>query len=234
MSLSTEEVNDGFYDKAHCRIDAGCDLFDAEGADFELGAAARHEHFGEGNLPKAWRQPHPVRESFVRLAQEGLLEIFPQRGTNVSLIDLELVEEARFMREQLETAVIRLACISFPAERLTAMRHNLALQRACVESQDYKTMFDLDEAFHRTLFEGCRKSNTWAVIQQINVHLNRSRMLRLAADHHWEHLYEQHLQMAQAIESSDTQLAERLMKEHLNLTIADQALLKEKFPTYFK
>ncbi|KQO08449.1 GntR family transcriptional regulator [Paenibacillus sp. Leaf72] len=176
----------------------------------------------------------PVRESFVRLAQEGLLEIFPQRGTDVSLIDLELVEEARFMREQLETAVIRLACISFPAQRLTAMRHNLALQRACVESQDYKTMFELDEAFHRTLFEGCRKSNTWAVIQQINVHLNRSRMLRLAADHHWEHLYEQHLQMAQAIESSDTQLAERLMKEHLNLTIADQALLKEKFPTYFK
>ncbi|WP_338553026.1 GntR family transcriptional regulator [Paenibacillus sp. KS-LC4] len=176
----------------------------------------------------------PVRESFVRLAQEGLLEVFPQRGTNVSLIDLEMVEEARFMREQLETAVIRLACISFPEQHLMTMRNNLALQRACVESQNYKTMFDLDEAFHRTLFEGCRKSNTWAVIQQINVHLNRSRMLRLAADHHWEHLYEQHLQMAQAIESNDTQLAERLMKEHLNLTIADQALLKERFPTYFK
>ncbi|MBW7460606.1 GntR family transcriptional regulator, partial [Paenibacillus sepulcri] len=43
----------------------------------------------------------PIRESFVRLAQEGLLEILPQRGTFVSLIDLELVEEARFMREQL-------------------------------------------------------------------------------------------------------------------------------------
>jgi DNA-binding GntR family transcriptional regulator len=40
-----------------------------------------------------------VRESFVRLAQEGLVQVLPQRGTFVSLIDPALVEEARFMRE---------------------------------------------------------------------------------------------------------------------------------------
>jgi DNA-binding GntR family transcriptional regulator len=176
----------------------------------------------------------PVRESFVRLAQEGLLEVYPQRGTFVSLIDLELVEEARFMREQLERAVIRLACDSFPDERLAELSRNLSLQKACIENQDYRTMFELDEAFHKTIFEGCRKINTWAVIGQINVHLNRSRMLRLAADHHWDHLYEQHFQMAEAIRNKDAGRAERLMKEHLSLTIADQALLKEKFPTYFK
>ncbi|QYR20909.1 GntR family transcriptional regulator [Paenibacillus sp. sptzw28] len=176
----------------------------------------------------------PVRESFVRLAQEGLLEVYPQRGTFVSLIDLELVEEARFMREQLERAVIRLACAGFPDERLAELGSNLSLQKACIENQDYRTMFELDEAFHRTIFEGCRKNNTWAVIGQINVHLNRSRMLRLAADHHWDHLYEQHFQMAEAIRNKDEERAERLMKDHLSLTIADQALLKEKFPTYFK
>jgi len=30
----------------------------------------------------------PVREAFVRLSQEGLLNIYPQKGTFVSLIDL--------------------------------------------------------------------------------------------------------------------------------------------------
>ena len=176
----------------------------------------------------------PVRESFMRLAQEGLLEIYPQRGTFVSLIDPVLVEEARFMREQLERAVIRLACGSFPDDRLEALLANLALQKACIEKQDYRKMFELDEAFHRTIFEGCRKSNTWAVIQMVNVHLNRSRMLRLAADHDWDHLIEQHLHMAEAIEKHDPQRAERLMKAHMSLTIADQAVLKQRFPAYFK
>lgn len=176
----------------------------------------------------------PVRESFVRLSQEGLLDIYPQRGTVVSLIDLELVEEARFIREQLECAVIRLACFSFPTEQLDALQTNLLLQRKCVTAQDYKKMFEYDEAFHRTIFEGCRKLNTWAVIQQINVHLNRTRMLRLAVDHHWDDLFTQHQQMVEAIQVKNADWADKIMSEHLHLTILDQALLKQKYPTYFK
>lgn len=176
----------------------------------------------------------PVRESFVRLSQEGLLEIYPQRGTVISLIDLELVEEARFMREQLEKAIIRLACDHFPDNQLMQLKSNLDQQQLCIEEQNHVRMFELDEAFHRTLFEGCNKLNTWAVIQQMNVHLNRTRTLRLAADHHWEQLYNQHLHMVQVIQEHDADRAEQLMSEHLHLTITDQALLKEKFPTYFK
>jgi len=176
----------------------------------------------------------PVRESFVRLSQEGLLDIYPQRGTVVSLIDLELVEEARFIREQLECAVIRLACDRFPSEQLKALRRNLMLQQACIEEQDYKKMFELDENFHLLIFEGCKKLNTWAVIQQVNVHLNRTRMLRLVSDHNWMNLFKQHQQMTDAIEGKDAVLAAKLMNEHLRLTITDQALLKQKYPHYFK
>ncbi|MBJ6361844.1 GntR family transcriptional regulator [Paenibacillus sp. GCM10012307] len=176
----------------------------------------------------------PVRESFVQLAQEGLLEILPQRGTYVSLIDNSLVEEARFMREQLERAVIQLACESFPEEQFIKIKSNLALQKLSVAKQDDKKMFELDEEFHRAIFEGCGKSYTWGVIQHVNVHLNRSRMLRLAADHNWSHIYSQHEQIVAAIEAHDSAEADRLMKNHLNLTVTDQSLLKEKFPTYFK
>ncbi|OAS18446.1 GntR family transcriptional regulator [Paenibacillus oryzisoli] len=176
----------------------------------------------------------PVRESFVQLAQEGLLDIYPQRGTVVSRIDLELVDEARFIREHLESAVIRLACHSFPEESLRLLQMNLASQQVCMDEQDYKKMFELDEAFHQTIFEGCKKMNTWAVIGQINVHLNRTRMLRLATDHHWEELYAQHRQIVDAIKERQPDQADQIIHAHLQVGIADQVLLKEKFPTYFK
>ncbi|MCA0756010.1 GntR family transcriptional regulator [Paenibacillus sp. N4] len=176
----------------------------------------------------------PVRESFLRLSQEGLVHVLPQRGTFVSLIDTALVEEARFMREQLEKAVIALACVHFPEQALTRLEMNLLQQRLCVEKQDDKNMFELDEAFHRILFDGCSKSGIWSVMQQMNAHLNRSRMLRLVDDHNWEHLYGQHLGMVEAIKTKDAAGAERLMKEHLSLNISEQALLKEKYPDYYK
>lgn len=176
----------------------------------------------------------PVRESFLRLAQEGLVQVLPQRGTFVSLIDTALVEEARFMREQLERAVILLASANFPEQALLQLEINLEQQRECVRKKDDKSMFELDEAFHRILFDGCSKSNTWSIMKQLNAHLNRSRMLRLVDDHNWEHIYEQHRLMAVAIKAKDGATAERLMTEHLTMNIADQALLKAKYPNYYK
>lgn len=175
----------------------------------------------------------PVRESFVRLAQEGLVQVLPQRGTKVSLIDPAYVEEARFMREQLEKAVIRLACESFPEEAMSMLKQNLALQAESMEKHDGKQMFELDEAFHRTLFEGCRKSGTWAVMQQMNAHLNRSRRLWLIASSDWRHLYEHHGKMAELIEKHDADSAEQLMQEHLTLSITDLEVLRATYPNYF-
>lgn len=176
----------------------------------------------------------PVRESFVRLAQEGLVVVLPQRGTLVSLIDSELVEEGRFMREQLEKAVIRLACEHFPEEMLTTLNTNLDMQLECINKQDNQRMFELDEAFHRILFEGCRKLGTWSVIQQMNSHMNRSRRLWLTADQNWSPLYEQHKEMVEFIRKRQPDLAESVMRKHLNLGLSNMSVLKAKYPNYIK
>src|SRR5690554_1963253 len=44
----------------------------------------------------------PVRDALMRLASDNLVDIFPQRGTRVSLINLREVEEERFLRKSLE------------------------------------------------------------------------------------------------------------------------------------
>ena len=51
----------------------------------------------------------PVREAFIKLAEVGLVEIRPQRGTSVVMISRREVENARFIREALEVAVARKA-----------------------------------------------------------------------------------------------------------------------------
>ena len=44
----------------------------------------------------------PVREALIRLADEGLIDVRPQRGSFVSRISLAAMEQARLVREALE------------------------------------------------------------------------------------------------------------------------------------
>lgn len=176
----------------------------------------------------------PVREAFVRLGQEELLEVYPQRGTFISLIDLEHVEEVRFIRELLERAAAKLAAENPEKVDFVLMRENLQLQRFCIDEKNYKKLFELDEAFHYIISIGAEKPRIWSVLQNFSAHLNRIRMLSLAANYNWEQILSQHLVIAEAIEKGDPQLADEAMAEHLRKVRFELDALKEQYPAYFK
>ena len=50
----------------------------------------------------------PVREAFIKLAEEGLVEIRPQRGTLVRRINIASVMDARFVREAVEADIVKI------------------------------------------------------------------------------------------------------------------------------
>lgn len=70
----------------------------------------------------------PVREALLELAKSKVIDIYPQKGSVVSLIDYELVEEAYFIRNVLETAVIELACRKASQDSLEELKSNIKLQ----------------------------------------------------------------------------------------------------------
>ncbi|MDR3595327.1 GntR family transcriptional regulator [Clostridium sp.] len=176
----------------------------------------------------------PVREALVRLAQEGLVNIYPQRGTIVSLIDLSAVEDGRFLREHLERAVVKEACKEFSQENVLALEMNLKLQKMYIENQDYKKLFEADEEFHKIIFEGCNKKRIWNSINDGSTEFQRIRVLRLVSNHSWDNIYEQHKDIYNAIKNKTPEIAEELMKGHLNMVSFDKNQIREVYPNYFK
>ncbi|MFD2830937.1 GntR family transcriptional regulator [Corticicoccus populi] len=176
----------------------------------------------------------PVREAFLRLTEDELLTVLPQRGSFVALIDLDHVEEARFLREQAELGIFKLACQSeIDGIYIKNLEKNLNDQRWARDNNDEETLFMLDKQFHELVAQSVDKSRVWKMIQKMDVHSSRLRKLSLTMKLNWRILVEQHEDLLEAVKNKDAESSDSLVRKHLSLLKYDQKQLKKEYPEYF-
>jgi len=176
----------------------------------------------------------PIREAIIRLVQEKLIDVFPQRGTYVSLIDLCYVEESKFIRETLEREVMQLACCKFQEQDLFALQKQLILQELCIQEKQFFQFYEHDSNLHGAIFAGCNKARTWDMIQQMNTHYNRVRILGISHGYELPELLSEHRAMVEAIREGDAAAGRRAIESHLNKVRIDLPKMMRDFPEYFK
>ena len=93
----------------------------------------------------------PVREAFIKLSQSGLVRVLPQRGTLVVKISRAAVEDARFIREAVECAVVREAALKSTPLLLEELTDSIARQKRAMRTVSTSEFLALDEEFHRLL-----------------------------------------------------------------------------------
>lgn len=174
----------------------------------------------------------PVREALIELSKSKIVEIFPQKGSFISLIDWKLVDEAKFMRVTLECAVIRLACGGVSAAAVENLEKNVRLQQFYLENNDLKELLELDNAFHRELFRMTDKPHIYRLMDNMILHFDRVRTLRSKAiDQHY--VIRDHMSILEAIRAADPDAGEKAMLSHLTRHEIDEAMLREHYPQYF-
>lgn len=174
----------------------------------------------------------PVREAFIHLAQERLLDILPQRGTFVAKLDMHVMEESRFMRVVLEEAVVREACKSFPEPYLQQLKQLIQEQHKAVDAGDPRGFYAADNSFHSTLFTGCDKQYVWQTLMQASRDYFRARTLNAFAEPIEIPLHI-HEGIVAAIEAHDEAKGVALLHEHLTKFDTDVQQLKKTYPDYF-
>lgn len=88
----------------------------------------------------------PVREAFIKLAEELLVEVRPQRGTFVSLISVPAVITARFIREAVEADIVRRVAEGADAAALRVLDARMAEQIALPAEAPGEEFMRVDES----------------------------------------------------------------------------------------
>lgn len=176
----------------------------------------------------------PVREAVIQLSEESrIIEIFPQRGMRIALIDVDLVEEARFLRLILEKAAAELACDLAGDEDLGWLDENVRLQEFYLESGSANKLLELDNEMHKKLFSICRKELTYNMCQRLAIHYDRIRSLSVATVKDYK-IIQDHKALLEAFRARDKKLAADIMDRHLNRWMMNEQLFRQQYPNYFK
>lgn len=175
----------------------------------------------------------PVREAFIKLAEAGVLQVLPQRGTFVRKISPRRVREGRFIREAIETAVARKAAESITDDQLLQLGENLRDQRLAAKVNDTSRFLALDEAFHYSIAQSIDCIAAWETIQDIKAQMDRVRYLSLPEVSPLDLLIRQHAKIVSALRAHDPAAAEQAMRAHLREILVSLGPVAARNPDWF-
>jgi DNA-binding GntR family transcriptional regulator len=175
----------------------------------------------------------PVRESLILLREEGLVEVYPQIGTFVSLVDPERVRQAQFVREAIECTSLAQARPPFSAEQVADLRAILDSQGEADAAGDHDRFFELDEEFHRSLLALAGNGSAWGTVNAAKAHLDRARRLSLIDTRPIGELVEQHAGVVDAVAAGRTDEAVEALRAHLRAVFDDVERIRSASPELF-
>lgn len=176
----------------------------------------------------------PVRDAFIKLEKEGLVDVFPQKGTSVSRIDLKRVDEEKFIRESLEEKAIGLFMKDRPSSAVARLSNNLQMQRECEKRNDCLGFLEYDDEFHGILFIATGKEMSWRLIQNMSGHYRRVRLMSLWDGGVLAGVLAQHEAIFRYIEAGDLAAVLEAQRTHLTKIALDEQNLMQAYPGYFK
>lgn len=178
---------------------------------------APNESISENSICKQFSVSRtPVRAAIQRLAEEGLVDVSPQRGSYVSPLRLDGLRDGHFVRRTLELALLAETAQRWTPEMSETMLAIIADQERVVAAEDPDGFFREDERFHQTLVGYSGRPGVWAAIRAAKIPLMRFHR-------YWAHkdrlhdVLKEHRAVIDALDRGDAAAAETALALHLDM-----------------
>lgn len=175
----------------------------------------------------------PIREALMRLADEMLIEIYPQRGTYVTKIDLPLSKEMAYMRHILETKILMKLCDE-KVDLQDIVEDKMYMMSLALKRNDPIEYIRQDAEFHRSLFAYAGHEMIWDIINSTRVHYVRTLVLDMSLPSNLKKSFESHQLIIDYIQTGNKEKLLEVLEDHhdFKMSKTDEDLV-ENYPDYF-
>ncbi|HEY0279487.1 MAG TPA: GntR family transcriptional regulator [Solirubrobacterales bacterium] len=157
----------------------------------------------------------PVREAFMRLASEGLVQYSPRHGARVIDLKAEELEEIFEMRAALEQIAIRHACAEAKPEDIAKLRKLCVSCHEVSEGDgDVDDLIAANSDLHDAINEISGRPQTIELISLLRDRARPYRVIALYDDEERRDSLREHDRLVELIEAGDAETATELLQEH--------------------
>ncbi len=177
----------------------------------------------------------PVREIFRRLENDGLVKNIPFRGTYISDLKNEDIEEILEIRFALESFAARIAAEKADDEIKNQLSELEKQFELAVKTQDNTLAFDTDTKLHELILNISGNKRIQTIITNLLGQIHRIRFISCHMEGRIETTVKEHLEIIKTIKENDPDRAEEKMKIHINNTkiiLLKSSKIEEEFTSF--
>jgi GntR family transcriptional regulator, rspAB operon transcriptional repressor len=158
----------------------------------------------------------PVRESVMRLQQENLLRLVPNKGYFVSHITLHELDEMYEYRAELEGFCAELAARRWSDQAMMDQLTELAHTKYRTEDRaSYEHFIEADTKFHLGIAQLTRNRLVLRAVSEVRCHMERIMFAAIDIGYYGEVPAREHTEILEAIRRRDAAATRKLMYEHI-------------------
>ena len=149
----------------------------------------------------------PVREALLKLEHDGLVELIPFRGAQVSGYDADDVREILELRAIVESECIRRLAHERDEDMIRLLRSNVASSREAAETGDLRQIIRLFDEFDAILMSRLKNRRAVSLIGNLQDHMMRIGQLAVRLSGRTAKSIEEHTNIVDALEAGDADAA---------------------------
>ena len=156
----------------------------------------------------------PIREAMTLLEQEGFLRTVPRRGVFIVRKTKKQILEMIEMWAALESMAARLATLNASDEDIGQVRGMFDEFRNETPAEHIEEYSEANIAFHQAIIRLSGSHLMGQTIENLFLHVRAIRRMTIAQSDRAARSIVDHMRIIEALESRDTELAERLVRQH--------------------
>ncbi len=169
----------------------------------------------------------PVRAALHRLAEEGLVEIAPNKGAVVVGVTVEDLIDTYKIRMRLEGLASAMAAGRVSDEERSALTESVELSEFYMGKGDAEHLKELDTTFHSIIYKASGNRMLCRILTELHRNIKTYRKLSLTVPGRLEKSQDEHREILKAILDGDAEKAELLTSLHVERAMNNMIVAME-------